>query len=124
MGRRRSQRGGRIEGGAWKNSPTSPLPHPPTNLRSRGVAEAALVADLVGGALAVIFFRQGGAENPIAPETFQSFNPLFIVTLTFAVMATRPSPKALSAPGGSLQWAAGSGSERATKARPNTCVSY
>ncbi len=42
---------------------------------------------VVGGGLAVIFFRQGGAENPIAPEVFQSFNPLFIVTLTFAVMA-------------------------------------
>jgi len=42
---------------------------------------------VVGGILAVIFFRQGGAENAIAPETFQSFNPLFIVTLTFAVMA-------------------------------------
>ncbi len=42
---------------------------------------------VVGGVLAVIFFKQGGAENAIAPETFQSFNPLFIVTLTFAVMA-------------------------------------
>ena len=48
---------------------------------------AGAILTVVGGALAVIFFRQGGAENPIAPETFQSFNPLFIVTLTFAVMA-------------------------------------
>jgi POT family proton-dependent oligopeptide transporter len=53
--------------------------------RNSKMAGAALT--VVGGALAVIFFRQGGAENPIAPETFQSFNPLFIVTLTFAVMA-------------------------------------
>jgi POT family proton-dependent oligopeptide transporter len=53
--------------------------------RNSRMAGAALT--VVGGALAVIFFRQGGAENPIAPETFQSFNPLFIVTLTFAVMA-------------------------------------
>ena len=45
------------------------------------------ILTVVGGVLAVLFFRQGGAENPIAPETFQSFNPLFIVTLTFAVMA-------------------------------------
>jgi len=48
---------------------------------------AGLLLTVVGGGLAVVFFRQGGAENPIAPETFQSFNPLFIVTLTFAVMA-------------------------------------
>ena len=54
---------------------------------SRNSKMAGAVLTVVGGALAVIFFRQGGAENPIAPETFQSFNPLFIVTLTFAVMA-------------------------------------
>jgi len=54
---------------------------------SRKSRIAGAVLTVVGGALAVIFFRQGGAENPIAPETFQSFNPLFIVTLTFAVMA-------------------------------------
>ncbi|HUS87227.1 MAG TPA: peptide MFS transporter [Bacteroidales bacterium] len=49
---------------------------------------------LIGGALVVagstaiyIFFKQGDAQNPIAPEIFQSFNPLFIVTLAFAVMA-------------------------------------
>jgi len=54
---------------------------------SKNSRYAGAVLTVVGGALAVIFFRQGGAENPIAPETFQSFNPLFIVTLTFAVMA-------------------------------------
>lgn len=48
---------------------------------------AGAIMTVVAGVLAVIFFRQGEAENPIAPETFQSFNPLFIVTLTFAVMA-------------------------------------
>jgi POT family proton-dependent oligopeptide transporter len=30
--------------------------------------------------------RQYGESNPIAPEVFQSFNPLFIVALTFPVM--------------------------------------
>jgi POT family proton-dependent oligopeptide transporter len=54
------------------------------NRNSRYVG--ALLA-LVGGTLAVIFFRQGGEQNPIEPETFQAFNPLFIVSLTFAVMA-------------------------------------
>ncbi len=49
------------------------------------IAGAVLV--VAGGILTFLFFRQGGEENPIAPETFQSFNPLFIVTLTFAVMA-------------------------------------
>jgi proton-dependent oligopeptide transporter, POT family len=42
---------------------------------------------IAGSALAVYFFKQAGAENDISPETFQSFNPLFIVSLTFAVMA-------------------------------------
>jgi proton-dependent oligopeptide transporter, POT family len=42
---------------------------------------------MVGGALAIYFYRNAGAENSISPEVFQSFNPLFIVTLTFPVMA-------------------------------------
>ncbi len=42
---------------------------------------------VAGGALAYYFFTQTGAENDISPEVFQSFNPLFIVSLTFAVMA-------------------------------------
>ncbi|MBL7905855.1 MAG: peptide MFS transporter [Bacteroidales bacterium] len=49
---------------------------------------------LIGGAMAIVFggltyyFVSGFAEsNPIAPEVFQSFNPLFIVSLTFPVMA-------------------------------------
>ena len=42
---------------------------------------------VVGGALAFYFYGKAGAENAISPEVFQSFNPLFIVTLTFPVMA-------------------------------------
>jgi POT family proton-dependent oligopeptide transporter len=42
---------------------------------------------LTGGGLAIYFFLQASAQNDISPEVFQSFNPLFIVSLTFAVMA-------------------------------------
>ncbi len=42
---------------------------------------------LAGGGLGYYFFSQAGAENSISPEVFQSFNPLFIVSLTFPVMA-------------------------------------
>jgi proton-dependent oligopeptide transporter, POT family len=42
---------------------------------------------IVGGALSIYFYGKAGVENPISPEVFQSFNPLFIVTLTFPVMA-------------------------------------
>ena len=42
---------------------------------------------LVGGGLAYYFFSKAGVENSISPEIFQSFNPLFIVSLTFPVMA-------------------------------------
>lgn len=38
------------------------------------------------GALTYYFASGYGARNPIAPEIFQSFNPLFIVALTFPVM--------------------------------------
>jgi POT family proton-dependent oligopeptide transporter len=38
------------------------------------------------GALTYYFASGYGASNPIAPEIFQSFNPLFIVALTFPVM--------------------------------------
>lgn len=41
---------------------------------------------LVGGGLSYYFMSQSGSENPIAPEVFQSFNPLFIVALTPLVM--------------------------------------
>jgi len=42
---------------------------------------------LVFGGLTGYFLLSFPASNPIAPEVFQSFNPLFIVALTFPVMA-------------------------------------
>jgi POT family proton-dependent oligopeptide transporter len=53
-------------------------------LNTRLIGAALIVA---GGTAATIFFNRAEAENPIAPEVFQSFNPLFIVSLTFAVVA-------------------------------------
>jgi len=41
---------------------------------------------LVLGGLTYYFVSGYSSENPIAPEVFQSFNPLFIVALTFPVM--------------------------------------
>lgn len=41
---------------------------------------------VAGGALSYYFMRGNTAENPIAPEVFQSFNPLFIVALTMLVL--------------------------------------
>jgi proton-dependent oligopeptide transporter, POT family len=43
---------------------------------------------LLVAALLLSYFRyiRAGALNPISPEVFQSFNPLFIVSLTFPVM--------------------------------------
>lgn len=48
---------------------------------------------LIGGALLITgssagyyFFSRGQGQNAISPEIFQSFNPLFIVSLTFIVM--------------------------------------
>lgn len=38
------------------------------------------------GFLSYYFYSHGKPENSIAPEIFQSFNPLFIVSLTFLVM--------------------------------------
>jgi POT family proton-dependent oligopeptide transporter len=38
------------------------------------------------GFLTYYFYSRGQVENAIAPEVFQSFNPLFIVSLTFLVM--------------------------------------
>jgi POT family proton-dependent oligopeptide transporter len=46
-------------------------------LNTRLMGAALLVA---GSTAAFFFFRKGEAENPISPEVFQSFNPLFIVT--------------------------------------------
>lgn len=41
---------------------------------------------LVLGGLTYYFVTKNNTLNPIAPEVFQSFNPLFIVALTFPVM--------------------------------------
>ena len=41
----------------------------------------------IGGGLGYYFYSKAGIENAISPEVFQSFNPLFIVSLTFPVMA-------------------------------------
>jgi POT family proton-dependent oligopeptide transporter len=54
------------------------------SLNTRLIGAALLVA---GSSAYYYFFKQASPENPISPEVFQSFNPLFIVSLTFAVMA-------------------------------------
>ncbi|MHC1737131.1 MAG: peptide MFS transporter [Ignavibacteriaceae bacterium] len=41
---------------------------------------------IVGGGLSYYFFQHNSTSNPISPEIFQSFNPLFIVSLTPLVM--------------------------------------
>ncbi len=41
---------------------------------------------IVFGALTAYLITSFSASNPISPEVFQSFNPLFIVALTFPVM--------------------------------------
>ncbi len=53
------------------------------------------------GFLSYYFYSHGHADNAIAPEVFQSFNPLFIVSLTFLVM-------------GIFTWLANRGSEPST----------
>ncbi|WP_347839875.1 peptide MFS transporter [uncultured Draconibacterium sp.] len=40
---------------------------------------------VVAGTITYLFYRQAEASNDIQPEVFQSFNPLFIVALTFLV---------------------------------------
>jgi len=52
-------------------------------LRTRLIGAVLLV---VGGLASYIFYNRATSENPIAPEIFQSFNPLYIVVLTFLVM--------------------------------------
>jgi len=42
---------------------------------------------VVGGVFGTYRFLQADAQNPIGPEIFQSFNPLYIVSLTIPVMA-------------------------------------
>ena len=53
------------------------------------------------GFLTYYFYSRGEAVNDIAPEIFQSFNPLFIVSLTFLVM-------------GIFNWLANRGNEPST----------
>lgn len=53
-------------------------------LNARLSGAALLVA---GGSAGAWLINAGGKDNPISPEIFQSFNPLFIVSLTFVVMA-------------------------------------
>jgi len=45
------------------------------------------IMTVVGGGFAYWFYTMGAETNPIAPEVYQSFNPLYIVSLTFVVMA-------------------------------------
>ncbi|NVO19980.1 MAG: peptide MFS transporter [Bacteroidetes bacterium] len=44
------------------------------------------ILTVAGGALSYYFYSHAGPQNAISPEVFQSFNPLFIVALTFPVM--------------------------------------
>ncbi len=44
------------------------------------------ILTIVAGVVSYIFMNSYGPNNPIAPEVFQSFNPLFIVALTPVVM--------------------------------------
>jgi POT family proton-dependent oligopeptide transporter len=53
-------------------------------LNTRLIGAALLVAG--GSSVYYLFSKADPNSNPIAPEVFQSFNPLFIVTLTFLVM--------------------------------------
>lgn len=55
--------------------------------RKKATHKAISLAACLGfGALTYYFAKSYSALNPIAPEIFQSFNPLFIVALTFPVM--------------------------------------
>jgi POT family proton-dependent oligopeptide transporter len=45
------------------------------------------VMTIVGGSVGYWLYTLAQASNPIAPEVFQSFNPMYIVSLTFVVMA-------------------------------------
>lgn len=54
------------------------------NMNTRLIGGALLIA---GSSAAYYFFSKADSQNPIAPEVFQSFNPLFIVSLAFIIMA-------------------------------------
>jgi len=53
---------------------------------SRNARIAGIVLLLVSLSAAILFYTNFSASNSISPEIFQSFNPLFIVALTFPVM--------------------------------------
>lgn len=54
--------------------------------RTIGMRLIGLALLVIGSTFSTILFKGADAQNPIAPEVFQSFNPLFIVALTFVVM--------------------------------------
>ena len=55
--------------------------------RSRSSRIIGALMFLVLGGLCYHFVHTSGKMNPISPEVFQSFNPLFIVSLSFVVLA-------------------------------------
>jgi POT family proton-dependent oligopeptide transporter len=55
--------------------------------RSKKSRLAGVTLLIAGGLACYYFYNQALPQNSISPETFQSFNPLFIVSLTFIVMA-------------------------------------
>jgi len=55
--------------------------------RQRNTRLAGMGLFLIGGILGTYLFLQGDKQNPIGPEVFQAFNPMYIVSLTLPVMA-------------------------------------
>jgi POT family proton-dependent oligopeptide transporter len=55
--------------------------------RERNTRLAGLGLFLIGGIAGTYLFLQGEQQNPIGPEVFQAFNPMYIVSLTLPVMA-------------------------------------
>lgn len=55
--------------------------------RERNTRLAGLGLFLIGGIAGTYLFLQGDKLNPIGPEVFQAFNPMYIVSLTLPVMA-------------------------------------
>ena len=58
-------------------------------LLRKGVAKSKIIGGtmfVIFGAVTYYFYTQAQTSNDIQPEVFQSFNPLFIVSLTFLVM--------------------------------------
>lgn len=45
-----------------------------------------LILAVLGGLITFLLYRKFAPANPIGPEIFQSFNPVYIVALTFPVM--------------------------------------